>query len=61
MPHLWPLTFAFGRALTGPARTAWRGEPAAAGSGQRALLRRVALNTAALAGRYTPELELQRA
>ena len=61
VPHLWPLTFAFGRALTGPALTAWRGEPAAAGSGQRALLRRVALNTAALAGRYTPELELQRA
>jgi len=24
---LWPLTFAFGRGLTGPALAAWRGEP----------------------------------
>jgi fructose-bisphosphate aldolase, class I len=55
------LTFCFGRALAGPALTAWRGEPPAAGAGQRALLRRAALNAAALAGRYTPELELQRA
>lgn len=61
MPRLWPLTFCFGRALAGPALTSWRGEPAAVGAGQRALLRRVALNAAALAGRYTPELELQRA
>jgi fructose-bisphosphate aldolase, class I len=61
MPRLWPLTFCFGRALAGPALTAWRGEPAAAGAGQRAVLRRVALNAAALAGRYTRELELQRA
>jgi fructose-bisphosphate aldolase, class I len=60
-PHLWPLTFAFGRALVGPALAAWRGEPAAVRAGQRALLRRVALNVAALAGRYTPELELQHA
>jgi fructose-bisphosphate aldolase, class I len=59
--HLWPLTFCFGRALAGPALAAWRGEPAAAGAGQRALLRRVTLNAAALAGRYTPELELQHA
>lgn len=57
-PHLWPLTFAFGRALTGPALAAWRGDPAAVQAGQRALLRRVTMNIAALAGRYTPELEL---
>jgi len=60
-PCLWPLTFSFGRALADPALAAWRGEPAAVRAGQRALLRRVALNVAALAGRYTPELELQRA
>jgi fructose-bisphosphate aldolase, class I len=60
-PHLWPLTFAFGRALTAPALAAWRGDPAAVRAGQRALLRRVTMNTAALAGRYTPELELQPA
>ena len=61
VPHLWPLTFSFGRALAGPALAAWRGEPATVRAGQRALLRRVAMNTAALAGRYTPELELQHA
>jgi fructose-bisphosphate aldolase, class I len=60
-PCLWPLTFCFGRALAGPALAAWRGEPAAVRASQRVLLRRVALNVAALAGRYTPELELQHA
>jgi fructose-bisphosphate aldolase class I len=60
-PCLWPLTFCFGRALAGPALAAWRGERAAVRAGQRALLRRVALNVAALAGRYTPELELEHA
>ncbi len=58
VPHLWPLTFSFGRALVDPALAAWRGDPAAVPAGQGALLRRVAMNVAALAGRYTPELEL---
>ena len=57
IPHLWPLTFSFGGALTGPALTAWRGEPSRREAGQRALAHRVAMNTAALAGRYSPELE----
>jgi fructose-bisphosphate aldolase, class I len=61
MLHLWPLTFCFGRALAGPALAAWRGDPAAVRAGQRALLHRVTMNAAALAGRYTPELELQHA
>ena len=61
IPHLWPLTFSFGRALTGPALAAWRGEPSRWEAGQRALARRVAMNTAALAGRYSPELELDPA
>lgn len=55
--HLWPLTFAFGRALTDPALAAWRGQPSRQRAGQRALARRVAMNVAAVAGRYTPELE----
>jgi fructose-bisphosphate aldolase class I len=58
IPHLWPLTFAFGGGLTGPALAAWRGEPSQWEAGQRALAHRVAMNTAALAGRYSPELEL---
>jgi fructose-bisphosphate aldolase class I len=56
IPHLWPLTFSFGRALVEPALAAWRGEPDRWQAGQRALARRVAMNAAALAGRYQPEL-----
>jgi fructose-bisphosphate aldolase, class I len=55
--HMWPLTFAFGRALTDPALAAWQGEPARWAAGQRALARRVALNVAAVQGRYHPGLE----
>jgi fructose-bisphosphate aldolase class I len=55
--HMWPLTFAFGRALTDPALAAWQGEPARWAAGQRALARRVALNVAAVQGRYRPDLE----
>ena len=61
IPHLWPLTFSFGRALTGPALAAWRGEPSLWEAGQRALAHRVAMNTAALSGHYSPELELDPA
>jgi len=61
IPHLWPLTFSFGRALTGPALAAWRGEPSRWEAGQRALAHRVAMNTAALCGQYAPELELDHA
>src|SRR5215467_11954205 len=61
IPHLWPLTFSFGRALTGPALAAWRGEPSRWEAGQRALAHRVAMNTAALSGHYSPELELNPA
>ncbi len=60
-PHIWPLTFSFGRALVDPALAAWQGEPARWAAGQRALARRVSMNVAALAGRYTPELELDPA
>jgi fructose-bisphosphate aldolase class I len=60
-PSLWPLTFSFGRALVDPALAAWRGERGNWEAGQRALSRRVAMNAAALAGRYTRELELDPA
>jgi fructose-bisphosphate aldolase, class I len=55
--QLWPLTFAFGRALADPALAAWRAEPGRWQAGQRALARRVALNVAAVQGRYTRDLE----
>ena len=54
---LWPLTFAFGRGLTGPPLAAWRGEPGRMRAGQRALARRVSMNVAAVEGRYTADLE----
>jgi fructose-bisphosphate aldolase, class I len=54
---VWPLTFCFGRALTGPALTAWQGGIADVRAGQRALAGRLALNVAALGRRYAPELE----
>ena len=61
IPHLWPLTFSFGRALTGPALAAWGGEPTQWEAAQRALAHRVAMNSAALSGHYSPELELDPA
>jgi fructose-bisphosphate aldolase class I len=57
VPHIWPLTFAFGRALTGPALAAWGGRPGGWAAGQRALGHRVAMNVAAMEGRYAPELD----
>jgi fructose-bisphosphate aldolase, class I len=57
LPHIWPLTFSFGRALVDPALAAWHGDPAHRDAGQRALAHRVAMNVAAVEGRYTPELE----
>ena len=61
VPHVWPLTFAFGRALTGPALAAWGGRPGRWAAGQRALGHRVAMNVAAMEGRYAPELDLDAA
>ncbi len=58
-PHVWPLTFSFGRALVSPALSAWQGRSTQAG--QQALAQRVAMNVAALQGRYSPELETRRA
>jgi fructose-bisphosphate aldolase class I len=59
IPRIWPFTFSFGRALVEPSLAAWRGQPDRVPAGQRALARRVAMNVAALHGRYTPELEFE--
>jgi fructose-bisphosphate aldolase, class I len=45
----WPLTFSFGRALVGPALTAWHGDPTLITAGQQALASRVEPNSAAVA------------
>ena len=61
LPHIWPLTFAFGRALTAPALATWGGQAGQWAAGQRALAHRVAMNMAAMEGRYAPELDLDLA
>jgi len=61
LPHIWPLTFAFGRALTGPALATWGGRASRWEAAQRALAYRVAMNVAAMEGRYAPELDLDAA
>jgi fructose-bisphosphate aldolase class I len=61
LPHIWPLTFSFGRALVDPALAAWHGEPQLWESAQQALARRVMMNRAALDGTYAPDLELDPA
>jgi fructose-bisphosphate aldolase class I len=61
LPHIWPLTFAFGRALTAPALAAWGGRASQWAAGQQALAHRVAMNLAAMEGRYAPELDLDLA
>ena len=58
-PHIWPLTFSFGRALVDPALAAWGGCPRRVPAGQDALARRVAMNSAALSGEYLPEQDLR--
>jgi fructose-bisphosphate aldolase, class I len=54
---VWPLTFCFGRTLTGQALAAWCGSTAGLPTAQRALAGRIALNVAALERRYAPELD----
>lgn len=51
----WPITFCFGRALTDPVLAAWRGDPARAEDGQRALATQVATLAAAVQGRSEPD------
>jgi fructose-bisphosphate aldolase class I len=56
-PHPWPLSFSYGRALQTPSLEAWRGRPENVRAAQDAYLHRAAMNSAARAGSYTPELE----
>jgi fructose-bisphosphate aldolase, class I len=53
----WALTFSYGRALQETALSAWRGDPAAVASGQKALFVRAKLNGLATAGEYQPSME----
>jgi fructose-bisphosphate aldolase class I len=53
----WPLSFSYARALQASAMKAWGGEAGRAADAQQALAHRARCNSAARAGRYTPEME----
>jgi fructose-bisphosphate aldolase, class I len=59
-PHLWQLSFSYGRALQSSAQNAWRGQPENAEAAQAAFEHRAKMNAAARSGSYTPELERTR-
>ena len=53
----WPLSFSYGRALQASALQAWQGRDDNAGAAQAVFLHRARCNAAAVAGRYSAELE----
>lgn len=55
--HPWHLSISFGRALQQPALFAWKGVSENAAATQRELLKRARLNSLAMQGEYTPDME----
>jgi fructose-bisphosphate aldolase class I len=53
----WVLSFSYGRALQAPALKAWGGSPDNVDAGQSFLALRARCNSAAVAGRYSAEME----
>src|SRR5712691_3560367 len=60
-PNPWPLSFSYGRALQEPALKTWRGQAANAAAAQKALYHREKMNSAACLGRYTAQMEQEKA
>jgi fructose-bisphosphate aldolase, class I len=56
-PQPWVLSFSYGRALQAPALKAWGGSADNVDAGQSFLQLRARCNSAAVAGRYTAEME----
>ena len=56
-PQPWVLSFSYGRALQAPALKAWAGDAANVEAGQSFLALRARANSAAVAGRYSAEME----
>src|SRR5260370_33789727 len=52
-PLPWEISFSYGRALQSTALKAWKGEPANVEAGQKELLHRARLNSAARDGKYS--------
>jgi len=55
----WRLSISYGRALQQPALRAWAGKFEKAAAAQQALLKRARLNSLAMRGNYSPEMEEQ--
>lgn len=53
----WRLSISYGRALQQPALFAWHGQPANRQVAQQALLKRARLNSLAMRGNYSPDME----
>ncbi|HSS46396.1 MAG TPA: class I fructose-bisphosphate aldolase [Burkholderiales bacterium] len=60
-PHSWPLSFSYGRALQDPALKTWRGQAGNVAAAQKALYHREKMNSAACYGRYTAQMEREKA
>lgn len=56
-PSPWTLSFSFGRALQQPALRTWRGQWENIVKAQNSLLKRARLNSLAMQGKYSPEME----
>jgi fructose-bisphosphate aldolase class I len=56
-PHPWQVSFSYGRALQAAALSAWKGDDANAGAGQKAFLHRAHMNGLARDGKWTPDAE----
>jgi len=56
-PSPWRLSLSYGRALQEPALRAWGGKPGNVPAAQQALLKRARLNSLAMRGSYTAEME----
>lgn len=53
----WKLGFSYARALQGPVLETWRGDPANIPAAQKALVHRAHLNSEAMLGRYSSDME----
>jgi len=56
-PQPWKLGFSYARALQEPVMQAWQGDPANVEPAQKALYARARLNSEAMLGRYTSDME----
>jgi fructose-bisphosphate aldolase, class I len=57
----WQLSFSYGRALQAPVLKAWKGDPANVADAQQAFHHRALCNSRARFGKYTEEVESQKA